>query len=121
MGSIPDTISNGQRAAAYQVNEVPCFSPKKLRVVCIGAGFSGIYMAMRLGAQACLENVDFQCYEKNENVGGAWFENRYPGCACKSFAPTESLICCINIVRDIGDVPSHVYCYTFAPNPRWSN
>ncbi|KAF2179966.1 FAD/NAD(P)-binding domain-containing protein [Zopfia rhizophila CBS 207.26] len=101
MGSIPDGISNGQQAAAYQVNEAPCFSPKKLRVACIGAGFSGIYMAMRLGTQACLENVDFQCYEKNENVGGTWFENRYPGCAC--------------------DVPSHVYCYTFAPNPRWSN
>ncbi|RKL12923.1 putative sterigmatocystin biosynthesis monooxygenase stcW [Fusarium oxysporum] len=84
----------------YEVSEIPALTPRKLRVVCIGAGFSGIYMAIRLGAQSALENLEFQCYEKNPSVGGTWFENRYPGCAC--------------------DVPSHVYCYTFEPNPRWS-
>ncbi|KAF4450529.1 hypothetical protein F53441_6384 [Fusarium austroafricanum] len=44
--------------------------------------------------------VDFQVFEKSADIGGTWFENRYPGCAC--------------------DVPSHCYQYSFAPNPSWS-
>lgn len=54
------------------------FRPLKVRV--IGAGFSGIYMGVRLPQR--LRNVDFQIYEKNTGVGGTWYENRYPGCAC---------------------------------------
>lgn len=49
--------------------------PLKVRV--IGAGYSGIYMGIRIPQR--LRNVDLQIYEKNEAVGGTWFENRYPG------------------------------------------
>src|SRR3546814_12044326 len=43
---------------------------------------------------------DLVILEKGDGVGGTWRDNAYPGCAC--------------------DVPSHLYSYSFAPNPRWS-
>lgn len=51
-----------------------------MRVVVIGAGFSGIYCGVRIPQR--LRNVELCIYEKNADVGGAWYENRYPGCAC---------------------------------------
>lgn len=52
-------------------------SSKKLRVVTIGAGLSGIQMAYQI--QKNTENVEHVIYEKNDNLGGTWLENRYPG------------------------------------------
>jgi cation diffusion facilitator CzcD-associated flavoprotein CzcO len=70
-----------------------------MRVVCIGAGFSGILAAIRV--PEWLRNVEFQVYEKNEGVGGTWWENRYPGCACDipgKFSRTETS--CIQVLHD---------------------
>jgi cation diffusion facilitator CzcD-associated flavoprotein CzcO len=53
---------------------------RPMRVICIGAGISGIITAIRFPQK--LKNVELQIYEKNTDVGGTWFENRYPGCAC---------------------------------------
>ncbi|MFJ9084308.1 flavin-containing monooxygenase [Streptomyces sp. NPDC102384] len=64
-------------------------------VAVIGAGFSGLLAAHRL-AQA---GVPVVVYEKNEDVGGTWFENTYPGCRT--------------------DVASHLYNYSFAPRTDW--
>ncbi|MFI5548701.1 flavin-containing monooxygenase [Streptomyces sp. NPDC051738] len=64
-------------------------------VAVIGAGFSGLLAAHRL-AQA---GVPVTVYEKNEDVGGTWFENTYPGCRT--------------------DVASHLYNYSFAPSADW--
>jgi cation diffusion facilitator CzcD-associated flavoprotein CzcO len=69
---------------------------KKPRVAIIGAGAAGMIMAIRL--QKAGYN-DFVIYEKGEDVGGTWRENRYPGVAC--------------------DVPAHHYAFTFEPNPGW--
>src|SRR5262249_17397914 len=66
-------------------------------VAIIGAGFSGIGLAIRLKQQGI---EDFVVLERNEGVGGTWWSNTYPGCAC--------------------DVPSHLYSFSFAPNPDWS-
>lgn len=66
-------------------------------VVIIGTGFAGLAMAVRL-RQAGRD--DFVMLEKADEVGGTWRENRYPGCAC--------------------DIPSHLYSFSFAPNPHWS-
>nr|AFO67568.1 putative FAD-containing monooxygenase [Epichloe inebrians] len=74
-------------------------SQQKLRCVIIGAGVSGILMAYKL-QKHLREFIDFQVLEKNPELGGTWYENRYPGCEC--------------------DVPSHCYQYSFAPNPSWS-
>ncbi|KAF4835658.1 FAD-binding monooxygenase moxY [Colletotrichum tropicale] len=72
---------------------------RRIRAVIIGAGVSGILMAYKL-RKYLGEYVDFHILEKSPELGGTWFENRYPGCAC--------------------DVPSHCYQYSFAPNPDWS-
>ena len=70
----------------------------RLRVAVIGAGMSGILAAIRL-RQAGIDDV--VVYEKADRLGGTWRENTYPGIAC--------------------DVPSHLYSYSFAPNPDWSH
>lgn len=56
-------------------------SKRRLKVVVIGAGVSGLNFFKRAEEQG--ENLDIVCYEKNNDIGGTWLENRYPGCACK--------------------------------------
>ncbi|EED21311.1 monooxygenase, putative [Talaromyces stipitatus ATCC 10500] len=93
-------ISNGTTTelSDLHIKDTPVENFRKMRVVIIGAGFSGIYCGVRIPER--LRNVELAIYEKNDDVGGTWYENRYPGCAC--------------------DIPSHSYQYTFAPNPAWS-
>src|SRR5215467_2299618 len=66
-------------------------------VLIVGAGFSGIGMGIKL-LDAGVKN--FLIIEKSEDVGGTWYENRYPGCAC--------------------DMPSHLYSFSFERNPDWT-
>src|SRR5919197_5290791 len=66
-------------------------------VAIVGSGFSGLGMAIRLRQQGL---DDFVVLERADEVGGTWWFNTYPGCAC--------------------DVPSHLYSFSFAPNPDWS-
>ena len=67
-----------------------------LRVVVVGAGFSGLSVASRLRERG---EKDFVVLERGESVGGVWRDNTYPGVAC--------------------DVPSHLYSLSFAPNSEW--
>src|SRR5687767_13060022 len=69
----------------------------ELTAVIVGAGFSGIAAGVNL-KRAGIE--DFVILEKADGVGGTWRDNTYPGAAC--------------------DIPSHLYSYSFEPNPRWS-
>lgn len=71
---------------------------RPLRFAIIGAGMAGILSAIRL-REAGFD--DFTLYEKADQPGGTWRENTYPGIAC--------------------DVPSHLYSYSFEPNPDWSH
>jgi cation diffusion facilitator CzcD-associated flavoprotein CzcO len=70
---------------------------RHVQVAIVGAGFAGLAMAIRL-KQAGID--DFVVLERGHDVGGTWRENTYPGAAC--------------------DVPSHLYSFSFAPNPNWS-
>lgn len=64
------------------VQEHPIHSPRKIRLVCIGAGFAGLMLAYKIRYQMKLDDVVELCiYEKNHDVGGTWLENRYPGVA----------------------------------------
>lgn len=56
---------------------------RPLRVIVMGAGISGILSIIRLTQR--IPNLDLCVYEKNADVGGTWYENRYPGCACGMF------------------------------------
>ena len=63
----------------------------------MGAGFGGVATAVRLKQQG---QNDFVLLERGDRIGGVWRANVYPGIAC--------------------DVPSHLYSFSFAPNPDWS-
>src|SRR6478752_5888779 len=66
-------------------------------VAVVGGGFGGV------GAAAMLRRSghnDVTVFERGARVGGVWHHNTYPGAAC--------------------DVPSHLYEFSFAPNPHWS-
>jgi 4-hydroxyacetophenone monooxygenase len=74
--------------------EIPADAiPEDFFVVIIGAGLSGLCMAMKLAATG----VKFVILEKDADVGGTWLENVYPGCGV--------------------DTPGHLYTFSFAPNP----
>lgn len=79
--------------------EQPLFSPRPLRVVCIGAGFAGLILAHRIKNDAAASFIDFQIYEKNAGIGGTWFENRYPGAACDVSTLSSLLTVLINVQR----------------------
>jgi len=66
-------------------------------IAIIGAGFAGIGAAVQL----LKRGIDsFTIFERAGEIGGTWRDNSYPGAAC--------------------DVPSHVYSFSFEPNPGWS-
>jgi cation diffusion facilitator CzcD-associated flavoprotein CzcO len=48
-----------------------------IRVICIGAGLSGILTAIRLPQR--VPGVELKIYEKNSDIGGTWFQSDYPG------------------------------------------
>ncbi|CAG8022785.1 unnamed protein product [Penicillium olsonii] len=72
---------------------------RPLKAIVIGSGISGILSCIRLRQR--IPKLDLCIYEKNADLGGTWFENRYPGCAC--------------------DIPSHTYQASFEPNKEWSS
>lgn len=55
----------------------PVYDERRVRVLCIGAGASGLLLAYKL--QRSFENVDLVLYEKNDGIAGTWYENFYPG------------------------------------------
>ena len=87
--------NNVPRNPDYQIPDVVLHAPtRKIKVISIGAGVSGIMNAHFI--QKLTENVEHVIYEKNADLGGTWLENRYPGCGC--------------------DVPSHAYTFPWALN-----
>ncbi len=64
-----------QNARGYKISTEPYGTARKLRVIHIGAGASGITFSKFLEER--LENVELQIYEKNHDVGGTWLENRF--------------------------------------------
>ena len=66
-------------------------------VLIVGGGFSGLCMAIKL-REANMNS--FMLIEKSDDIGGTWYDNRYPGCAC--------------------DIPSHLYSFSFWLSPDWT-
>ena len=67
------------------------------RIAIIGAGPGGLCMGIRLREAGF---GDFEILEQAGGVGGTWYHNRYPGCAC--------------------DIPSHLYSFSFEPKLDWT-
>ncbi|EPE08161.1 phenylacetone monooxygenase [Ophiostoma piceae UAMH 11346] len=102
LGADTNTMSEDKKidASAYAVKEVPLGTTKPIRIVGIGAGASGINMIRTL-REKLHDNYEHVVYEKNDDVGGTWYESRYPGCRC--------------------DIPSHNYQFSWRPNRAWSS
>ncbi|KAI1660853.1 hypothetical protein F4813DRAFT_386263 [Daldinia decipiens] len=67
---------------SYTIPDTILGSRRPIKVIVIGFGFSGINISYILGRQTKNGNITLQFYEKNPELGGTWFENTYPGCAC---------------------------------------
>lgn len=67
------------------------------KIAIIGSGFAGLGLAIQLRRRG---EHDFIVLERAGDVGGTWRDNTYPGAAC--------------------DIQSHLYSYSFRPNPDWS-
>lgn len=64
--------TNGETQTSWLL-EQPILSRRKLRIVCIGAGYSGLTLAHKIQHEQNLEGeIDFAIYEKNPEVGGTW-------------------------------------------------
>ncbi|KAF3932520.1 hypothetical protein ABW20_dc0100981 [Dactylellina cionopaga] len=94
--STPEPESPIEKSVSLEQRAVDESRP--IKVIVIGAGISGILAGIRLPQR--IPNLELAIYEKNPEVGGTWYENRYPGVAC--------------------DIPSHSYQASFEPNPSWS-
>lgn len=81
------------RAPGWTAEQVAPGRP--VHVAVIGAGMSGLVVAHRL-RQA---GVGVTVFEKNDDVGGTWLENDYPGCRV--------------------DIQNHWYSYSFAQSNEW--
>src|SRR4029079_2750061 len=66
-------------------------------IAVVGGGFGGVGAAVML-RRAGYDDVTV--FERGARVGGVWHHNTYPGAAC--------------------DIPSHLYEFSFEPNPHWS-
>ncbi|KAL6242201.1 hypothetical protein RBB50_010749 [Rhinocladiella similis] len=85
----------------YQVLDQYHSKPSKIRVACAGAGATGLCCAYKMERMLEASSWELTLFEKNEQFGGTWWENTYPGVAC--------------------DIPSHLYTFSWDPNPDWSH
>ena len=79
MADIPLSNQGGLRQEVPQLQRTTkaIHSERHVRIICVGAGASGLLFAYKL--QRSFSNFDLTIYEKNEEVGGTWWENKYPG------------------------------------------
>src|ERR1700753_1146171 len=92
----PEAKSEGPYKVLNQYHS----KPRKLRVLCVGAGASGLCLAYKMERMLEPGSWELTLYDKNPQFGGTWYENTYPGVAC--------------------DIPAHYYNYTWDPKPDWS-
>lgn len=112
----PGTSNGGLRANGHQppiangsglsnlFRDIPAYTPRrKLKVVTVGAGFSGLLFAHKLQHQypKMQDMVEHKILENRNELGGTCLVNTYPGIQC--------------------DVPAHIYAFPFDPNPDWSH
>lgn len=80
---------------AIPLNEQVAFHPRKIRVITIGAGYSGLIVAHKFQHRfpEMQEMVEHTIFESRSEVGGTWLVNTYPGVQC--------------------DVPAQIYVWNF--------
>lgn len=85
-------IDSSYKYASPLISERALDQPRPLKVVYIGAGISGILAAIKF--RQTVPDIDLVIYEKNPELGGTWYENKYPGCACGKIKSLLYLLAC---------------------------
>lgn len=76
LNSLPDKYGwQRENEHGYRIKEQLYGTKRPLRVIYVGAGASGICFSKFL--QDRMKDVSLVCYDKNEDIGGTWLENRY--------------------------------------------
>jgi hypothetical protein len=83
--------TNGVVEDPFKLASEYAYTPRKIKVITIGAGFSGLLMAHKFQHRfpEMRDIVEHKIFEARSEVGGTWFVNDYPGVQC--------------------DVPAHIY------------
>ncbi|CAI6336779.1 unnamed protein product [Periconia digitata] len=79
------------------MNSNPIHTERHMRIICVGAGASGLCFAYKL--QRSFANFTLTMYDTSPDVGGVWYQNKYPGCEC--------------------DYEAHNYTYSWEPKADW--
>ena len=95
---IYDSFGRERQRAQRKLNPTNQVREDEYYAIILGAGFSGLGMGIRLNE---LGMDKYIVIERHKRLGGTWYANQYPGCAC--------------------DVPSNLYSFSFEPNPKWSH
>uniref|UniRef100_D8PMF7 FAD/NAD(P)-binding domain-containing protein n=1 Tax=Schizophyllum commune (strain H4-8 / FGSC 9210) TaxID=578458 RepID=D8PMF7_SCHCM len=98
----------------FQLGNFAIDDPRPMKVVVIGAGYSGVIAGIRF--RQYIPNLDLTIYDANAGVGGTWYSNKYPGLAC------DTMWYVLQSIRIIVAQVLNSFRYqpTFAPNPNWS-
>ncbi|KAH9888569.1 FAD/NAD-P-binding domain-containing protein [Cubamyces lactineus] len=94
----PPQPSADSHSEPYTNGEFCIDEYRPVKVIVVGAGFSGITAGIRF--QQKIPNLTLAIYDKSGGVGGTWYNNRYPGLTC--------------------DIPAHCYQLTFEEKRDWS-
>ena len=95
--SADDALSRAVQFIGVPLAATTPASTSENEVVIMGAGMSGLCMAIELQRSG---QHSFVILEKQDGLGGTWWDNTYPGAHV--------------------DVPSPAYSFSFAPNPHWT-
>lgn len=81
--SLPAELSEGYamtnghtEGSRYKIIEQPIRTRRPIRVACMGAGYSGLMMGIVFSEQMKDKDAELVIYERNEDLGGTWLENR---------------------------------------------
>ncbi|KAI0712856.1 FAD/NAD-P-binding domain-containing protein [Cerioporus squamosus] len=95
-----DAIAASQEGpSGFRVGNFSIDEYRPIKVVVVGAGFSGILAGIRFPQK--IPGIDLTIYEKSAGVGGVWYSHKYPGVAC--------------------DIPAFCYQYSFEDKRDWSS
>ena len=79
--TMSSALGSGKEAASlldplYEITEQPIKTRRPIKVVCMGAGYSGLMMGILFSERMKDKNAELLIYERNADLGGTWFENR---------------------------------------------
>lgn len=91
LGHEKDTLPSSHDDYVIPMHDQLAFTPRKIRVITVGAGFSGLMVAQKFQHRypELQDIIEHKIFEARSDIGGTWLVNTYPGVQC--------------------DVPSHIY------------